>query len=222
MKFDFKEGWNKDFCLVFLHGDEKAAKKVTLWAQKKFNCGALVFEGEERLVDFSFYDCGESFQFDPNRIWFSDKKNIDMRFKNMKPLLLNAFTAFVVCAAEYRLRCYKVIIALHNNGKTDFSLWSFVYGKLRDGIKRYFIADSLNPGDFFLVNQKKDFIFLKRHGFNVVLEGRELPEDGSLSRYCSHNKKRFFNIEVKARESLRQTISIQKKMLEAIIPIVLL
>jgi len=201
----------KDLCLISLHGDEKVAKEICRRVQTTLNCGAVIFNGTARQARFK-NELGE-FNFDPNRIWTAH------RLGQLKEINLNLYCDFrqqVYWPIREFVKEFKAVVALHNNGKSRFSLDSFVAGDLKEYTRRWFRAEPpAEPGDFFLVTKEKDFKKISQKNFNVVLQNFLAREDGSLSMFLQN--KRFFNIETKARLDISETINVQLKMLVVVL-----
>ncbi len=211
-------GSNDKLCLISLHGDGVAAKFLALEKQREYGCGLLLFRGESRCIKVSV-NGGEPVLIDPNRIWTSGPlilpdgriiTNLDshslyiaVRNKMFWPAR-NFLDEFPATTA---------IIAMHNNGE------SFIDGELKAQAKEIFPANDKNPGDFIQVTKEADFCNLAGLGiYNIgLLTSRS--NDGSLSVWAAHEGKRYFNIGVKNRDVLRETIKVQQKMLEKAISI---
>ncbi len=156
----------KDLCLVSLHGDEKVAKEICRRVQVFLNCGAVIFNGTARLAKFE-NELGE-FSFDPNRIWTAQ------RLGQLKEISLNLYCDFrrqVYWPIREFVKEFKAVVALYNNGKSQFSMNSFVVGDFKEYSWRWFRAEpSVEPGDFFLVTKEEDFKKISQKNFNVVLQ----------------------------------------------------
>jgi len=80
------------------------------------------------------------------------------------------------------------LFALHNN--RDYSVKDEVEASDRTSLK-----EPERPRDFFLCTDPRDFDILANSPFNVVLQTKSEPDDGSLSRLAARLGFRYTNLE---------------------------
>jgi hypothetical protein len=80
------------------------------------------------------------------------------------------------------------LFALHNN--RDYSVKDEVEASDRTSLKQ-----PERPREFFLCTEPRDFDMLAKSPFNVVLQTKPEPDDGSLSRLAARLGFRYINLE---------------------------
>jgi hypothetical protein len=80
------------------------------------------------------------------------------------------------------------LFALHNN--RDYSVDDEIAASDRTSLKQ-----RANPREFFLCTDPHDFEVLSRSPYNVVLQTKAEPDDGSLSRFAARAGFRYINLE---------------------------
>jgi hypothetical protein len=80
------------------------------------------------------------------------------------------------------------LFAMHNN--RDYSVQDELAASDRTSIKQ---PDQ--PRNFFLCTDPKDFDILMQSPYNVVLQSRPDPDDGSMSRLAARRGFRYINLE---------------------------
>ncbi|CAM2070650.1 hypothetical protein SCOR_35065 [Sulfidibacter corallicola] len=128
-----------------------------------------------------------------------------------------------------------VVVAIHNNtdgydddGKGGIGTVSMErYQKKLDKGAKYIAKlhhGTHDEDDLFFINRKRDFRKLRKWGYNIVLQHRQvatLPDedDGSLSVFAEMKKVRYINIEAQRREGCDH-LDVQKKMVDRVFRIV--
>ena len=80
------------------------------------------------------------------------------------------------------------LVALHNN--RDYSVNDEIAASDQTSIPQPKL-----PGFFFLCTDAKDYALLKQSPYNVVLQSKPDPDDGSLSRLAARRGFRYINLE---------------------------
>jgi hypothetical protein len=80
------------------------------------------------------------------------------------------------------------LFALHNN--RDYSVQDEIAASDQTSIRQ-----PATPRNFFLCTSPADYEVLKQSPFNVVLQSRPDPDDGSLSRLAARRGFRYINLE---------------------------
>ena len=192
-----------------IHDDENTAVLATdsFLQQYPVKFIELQYKGKRHVSGMG--STGRYFHFDPNRI-FSDfgvfqTLRVYRTFTTDNKKAVNKFAAFI---CDSLLNDAKKIVAVHNNSK-GFSIKKYmpdsVYAKNAAEIH---INENRNPTEFFYVIDSSHFEYFKNLNFNVILQGPQVEEDGSLSVYCA--QKGIFYINVEAKE---ENLSEQYEML---------
>ncbi|MCX6595923.1 MAG: hypothetical protein NTV70_06115 [Acidobacteria bacterium] len=177
---------------LHIHGDESTARTVL---EQAAPAGLSFFvESERREVPIA----GGS--IDPNRLFSHAGADRSLRRRNrqwseaqlinaglhldhQRPKLLDALLP----------RDGGVLIALHNNG-VGYSIETEIPLSQKVSFK-----DPSRPGDFMLATSARDFALMETSPFNCVLQSSAPPpDDGSLSRQCALQGKRYVNIEARS------------------------
>lgn len=197
---------------INLHDDENTSVEAATDFLSKYG-GALLQLKHTGKRNFNFILNGQSFSFDPNRI-FTDK-GIKATLEKQS-VYQHAAAIEVKKLADSLLKKYvddkKLVIALHNNTERGLSILSYKTGGFEArNAARVYINPSMNPHDFMLTTERSFFHYLKQRKLNVVLQHHKPADDGSLSVYAAKKKIRYINVE-----ALRGHLDVQVKMLEAI------
>lgn len=150
----------------------------------------------------------EKIEIDPNRIFTPNgiesslylnrnKKNIKTLYE-MKNTILSLFDPELT----------PLIISLHNNSG-EFNIAAYKSDpKLQQHAEKIEIQNN-NHRNFYLVTESSHFEFLKKRGWNVVLQSKNpIPDDGSFSIYCGKKKIPYINIETEFEQ-----FELQRKMI---------
>ena len=174
---------------TFLHGDENTAREVLQLHMQAYEGTGFSVTGATRTVQI------ESLQIDPNRLFTrygaeqslrnlnaaatSDQIGVALdRMDHERPKLLRA----ILPLKKSRL------VSLHNN--RNYSVLDEDSASDDTSIKQPGF-----PRNFFLCTDPKDFAVLRGSPFNVVLQSKPNPDDGSLSRLAARQGFRYINLE---------------------------
>jgi hypothetical protein len=174
-----------------IHGDEDTARDVlAAWMQDGAGRGvAYIVTGKTREVEI------KGAKIDPNRMFSREGARASIR--NLNP---NIGPEPLIEALDYldreREKLLKRLMppdgsrlfALHNN--RDYSVRDELAASDETSIRQ---PDQ--PRDFFLCTDPKDYAILKQSPFNVVLQSKSDPDDGSLSRLAARRGFRYINLE---------------------------
>jgi hypothetical protein len=117
---------------------------------------------------------------------------------------------------------YKLVVALHNNTNAgSLSVNSYKKGAVyaRDA-KAVFVNIKQDADDFFYTTELAFYNFLKKKGFNVVLQNNAtVKDDGSLSVFCSDQKIPYLNIEAQEGHLIQQNrmVGVVLQMIEELV-----
>jgi len=175
----------------------------------------LVHNGERNI---SFTHDGAKYVFDPNRMFTN--KGIEATLKAQGKNYSKEAHALVHALAErYLLNFFfglvgaAPLVAVHNNTNNNYSIESYLPGGSEaSAAKDVFINDDHDPDDFFFTTSTRTFAELKAKGWNVALQARGGPDDGSLSVFAVQNNVTYVNVEAQAGHQ-----SVQEKMLKALL-----
>lgn len=197
---------------INLHDDENTSVKAGEYFIAKYG-GSLLQLQHTGNRHFTFILNGQSFSFDPNRIFTS---------KGLKATLNKLSIYREDAAIEVRkfadiiLKNYvddkKLVITLHNNTENGLSISNYRKGQheAKNAAKIY-INPLMNPHDFILTTETTFFRYLKQKKLNVVLQHHKPDDDGSLSVYTGKKKIPYINVE-----ALHGHLDEQIRMLEAL------
>lgn len=180
---------------ISLHDDENTAvQAMDSILQTSNYCFVQIAAQGTREIAFTLNN--KIYKFDPNRMFTSEglKKNLknygnysqeaEMEIEKLKNSILTL------------IKPYKTVIALHNNRIGYDITYYRKTGKFAADAENIYENTQLSPHDFFFVTDTNVFTDLKAKNQNVVLQRlSNLPDDGSLSVYCSKNQQNYINIE---------------------------
>ncbi len=204
--------YSKEVSFINLHDDENTSVETGMFFLSKYGGTLMQLQhtGKRRFV---FMLDGQSFSFDPNRIF--TKSGIKSTLEKQSVYSEDAFFQ-VKKIADTLVKNYvdnkKLVIALHNNTEKGLSVLSYNKGgyEARNSARIY-INLSMNPHDFMLTTDRGLFNFLKRQKINVVLQHHRPADDGSLSVYAGKKKISYINVE-----ALHGNYDEQVRMLEVL------
>lgn len=194
-----------------LHDDENTSVKAALDIIEEY--GGRVIElkhSGNRRITFSIGN--NPYEFDPNRM-FTDagRKSTLERFSRANEEALKAVQSF----AEDVLLILNptelvAVVTLHNTSPGDYGILTYTsegdYAKEAESV---FVADKMDPKDFYFVTDPDLYSQLSQMGFNVVLQDNlYATDDGSLSVWCAQQDIIYANSE-----ALKGHTRIQKDML---------
>ena len=174
---------------LFIHGDEDTARAVlSAYMDDHDGIGYFVI-GKERNVTIA------GAKIDPNRMFSraGAEKSIQALNPNLDAGKIGAALEFLDHEREHLLKRLSPekgsrLVALHNN--RDYSVNDEIAASDQTSLKQ-----PTRPGNFFLCTDAKDYDVLKQSPFNVVLQSKPDPDDGSLSRLAARRGFRYINLE---------------------------
>jgi hypothetical protein len=150
---------------------------------------AYIVTGKTRNVEIS------GLQIDPNRMFSSEgaRRSLHMLNPDMNPVQLIEALDYL---DDHREKLLKDLIprkgsrlfAMHNN--RDYSVQDELAASDQTSIRQ-----PAQPRNFFLCTDPKDFAILQQSPYNVVLQSKPDPDDGSLSRLAARRGFRYINLE---------------------------
>lgn len=174
---------------VRIHGNEDTAGDVLSTYMFDHEGIAYIVMNKDRNVQI------EGVTIDPNRMFsrVGTEKSIQNLNQGLAPEKASAALDFL---DKHREKLLKDLIppqgsrlfALHNN--RDYSVQDEIAASDQTSIKQ---PDT--PRNFFLCTSPADYDLLKQSPFNVVLQTKPEPDDGSLSRLAARRGFRYINLE---------------------------
>jgi hypothetical protein len=172
-----------------IHGDEDTARDVLSTYMYDHDGVAYVVTGKTREVEI------RGAKIDPNRMF--SREGAERSLKSLNPSInpeqLVDVLGFLDHEREKLLRHLippkgSRLFAMHNN--RDYSVNDELAASDLTSIKQ-----PAQPRSFFLCTDPKDFEVLKQSPYNVVLQSKPDPGDGSLSRLAAQRGFRYINLE---------------------------
>jgi hypothetical protein len=174
---------------LVIHGDEDTARDVLTTYMYDHDGVAYLVTGKDRNVEI------QSAKIDPNRMFSREGAERSVRSLNpgMGPEPLIAVLDYLDREREKLLKHLMPpkgsrLFALHNN--RDYSVQDELASSDRTSIKQ-----PAQPRNFFLCTDPADYEVLRQSPFNVVLQSKPDPDDGSLSRLAARRRFRYINLE---------------------------
>ncbi|MXR37790.1 hypothetical protein [Craterilacuibacter sinensis] len=163
--------------------------------------------GGGRLLRFGVN--GDDARADPNRIFSRAGLAATLEHYGSNSaaarLALAGFTEALL--AQLALDSASAIISLHNNHPGGYSAASYLPGgALASSAAEVSLVPGVSPDQFLLVSEKRLFLPLAAQGFNVVLQDKDAPDDGSLSVYAAAHAIPYINVEATAGALAAQTV----------------
>jgi len=174
---------------LFIHGDEDTARAILSAYSNDHDGITYLVTGKEREVNIA------GAKIDPNRMF--SRVGAEKSIRDLNP---NMDAGKITAALDYldhnrerlirRLTPEKGsrLVALHNN--RDYSVKDEVAASDQTSLKQPDL-----PGNFFLCTSPSDYDILKQSPYNVVLQTKSEPDDGSLSRLAAKRGFRYINLE---------------------------
>lgn len=174
---------------LVIHGDEDTARDVLTTYMYDHYGIAYVVTGKTREVQI------QGSKIDPNRMF--SREGAERSLKSLNP---STDPEQVVSVLNYldreRPKLLKHLVpgkgsrmfAMHNN--RDYSVNDEIAASDQTSIRQ-----PSQPRNFFLCTDPKDFDILKQSPYNVVLQSKPDPDDGSLSRLFARRGLRYINLE---------------------------
>lgn len=201
-----------EFVYFNMHDNENTAVEATEKILEKFGGTLIELHNDgERLIKFSLLE--NQFTFDPNRIFTPGGIKKTLQFNSANSLEAEGETRKFAEKLESFLKNARLIIAVHNNTDENYSITSYAAGgEFEKDAKLSSVNAETDADDFFYVNERNFFKFLKGKNQNVALQDNEkVTDDGSLAVYCARNKISYINVESEHGHLTQQT-----KMLEVL------
>jgi hypothetical protein len=203
--------------LMFLviHDDENTSSIAGYEAMETFGASLLELKNDNKYVMTLIRD-SVPFIFNPNRIFsLNGIESALLQFGPCSPEVVEDINLFAHQVAGAFFMMPEFIVALHNNQNRGFSIKSYQLDssliKVTDSL---FINPAKDPDDFFYVNDPKHFTVIKEKGYNVILQRPNgIPDDGSLSVWCSRHGIPYINIEAeqgKLEEQLKMLFDVRE------------
>jgi hypothetical protein len=174
---------------LVIHGDENTARDVLSDYMHDHEGIGYAVMNSGRNVEI------EGVAIDPNRMFsrVGAEKSIAGLNPGLDPAKRDAALQFLDREREKLLKRLTPpgisrLFALHNN--RDYSVRDEL-----DASDRTSLREPDRPRDFFLCTDRRDFDILSKSPFNVVLETKPEPDDGSLSRLAARRGFRYINLE---------------------------
>ncbi len=172
-----------------IHGDEDTARDVLTRHMENRAGAALIVTGKERNVQI------RGLTIDPNRMY--SRAGADASLRNLNPdadeARRNAVSAWLDSHREKLLKTLTPgigsrLFALHNN--RNYSVQDEIAASDDTALNQPNL-----PRHFFLCTDRADFELLKKSPYNVVLQSKPDPDDGSMSRLAARRGFRYINLE---------------------------
>lgn len=174
---------------LVIHGDEPSARDVLADYMHDHYGVAYLVTNSGRNVQI------EGVTIDPNRMFsrVGAEKSIAALNPGLDPAKRDAALAFLDRERGKLIKRLRPghnsrLFALHNN--RDYSVKDEVGASDRTSLK-----EPERPREFFLCTDPRDFDILAKSPFNVVLQTKSEPDDGSLSRLAARVGFRYINLE---------------------------
>jgi hypothetical protein len=185
---EYRHGPGKHF--VHVHDNETTARRAALSYIQRHG-GTLLTLSHTGQRNIRFILRHQEYWIDPNRIY--TPKGVRQTLSHLSHYSPAARIEVEKLAKQILHRLpWKKVIAVHNN--REYSMRDYVKGHVlaRDA-RRVHRARNLNLRNFYLVTRYKMYRKLARAGFNVVLQARNVTDDGSLSVRLA--KRNYINVE---------------------------
>ena len=152
-------------------------------------------QSAQRHVHFNLHE--EQYAPDPNRI-YSDTGRVltigeRVPYLDSALLLTEELSQKIISYVDE----YKVIVAMHNNTDSFYSILSYKEdGGEAKNTELLYINPLMDPDDFIYTTSNELFERFKLRGVSVILQDNDnCVDDGSLSVFCAKSKKDYVNIE---------------------------
>lgn len=174
---------------IMIHGNEDTARDVLSTYMVDHEGTGFIVKNKDRNVEI------QGLKIDPNRMF--SRAGAEKSIQNLNPGIAPEKYAGVLSFLDKdREKLLKELIpakgsrlfALHNN--RDYSVQDEIAASDQTSIRQ---PDT--PRNFFLCTSPADYDVLKQSPFNVVLQSKPDPDDGSLSRLAAKRGFRYINLE---------------------------
>lgn len=171
---------------IFIHGNEDTAREVMELHMQAYEGTAFIVTGKDRYVTVA------GLKVDPNRMF--SRVGAEKSLRDLNPNA-DPVPALDLLDREREKLLRRIIppagsrlVALHNN--REYSVQSEIAASDETSIKQPGL-----PRHFFLCTDPKDYAVMKQSPYNVVLQSKPDPDDGSLSRLAAKRGFRYVNLE---------------------------
>ena len=189
---EYSDG-SASIAFIHLHANETTALNAVRQFLER-NKGSLFYVKQRAERNISLVLNDSIFQFDPNRMFTSAGRKA-----NLSPYSAAADSVVKMFANEIvsELHSYRMIISVHNNTPSNFSISGYKKGGEFEGeASRVYINRKMDEDDFVFTTDENIFDKCRKQKLNVVLQDNvRRTDDGSLSVYCSNVKLSYVNIE---------------------------
>lgn len=174
---------------LMIHGDEDTARDVLTSYMYDHDGIAFVVTSKTREVEIN------GVKIDPNRMF--SRTGAEQSIRGLTPGIDSAKAAGTLDFLDRQREAFlkellpqkgSRLVALHNN--RDYSVNNEIAASDATSIKEPHL-----PQHFFLCTNAKDYEVLKQSPYNVVLQTKPDPDDGSLSRLAAKRGVRYINLE---------------------------
>ncbi len=186
---------------IHVHENEKTAVRAAYQMLEKYGKGCFTTWQalNDRYVTFILNDT--LYKFDPNRIYTPKGRRETLDSNGEYSLQADSAVGEIAdLFLENYIKHNMLVIALHNN--TDgggLTIKSYKKGgDYAKEARRVHINKNRDEDDFFLTTNHHIYNYIKKKGFNVLLQQNNgLTDDGSLSVYAAKNNIPYINTPVR-------------------------
>ncbi len=184
---------------IWIHGDEDTARRALDHHLQTARGWAFYIESSTREVSF-----GDG-RIDPNRMFSRSGAVSD--FLRCNPQWTPAYLATQLNLLDEARETFLnlllpppggLLVSVHNNSQ-GYSLETE-----RDKSQAQVVRSGVDLHDFFLCVAEKDFAILQDSPYNVILQAKNIEDDGSLSCLAARRGVRYVNCEVSLGNLARQ------------------
>ena len=195
---------------INLHDNENSSVEAAELFLQEFGGSVMQLKhaGERNI---SFVVNKRKYTFDPNRIFTpvgikNTLNNLGAYHK--KPAeIISGFASEII---KKYVKDKKLIVALHNNSDSNYSILSYLPGGSEaPNALRVYINPEMDSDDFIYTTNSTIFDTLQARMINVILQDNErLIDDGSLSVYASRLNIPYVNVEAQEGHLQQQLVLI--------------
>lgn len=177
------------------HSSEPTSLETSLQVIAEYGGVVVSFDNvPNRYVSFKLE--GKDYSFDPNRIYTKDgvEDNLKLlgaysRKAEDEVFRFSQWLSGVLSASR--------VFAIHNNMNKGYNVLSYRHkdGSLAKGVKAINIVPKNNTGNFVYTTNAALFLAAKESGFNAVLQGKDVVDDGSYSVFAMKKGIDYINVE---------------------------
>lgn len=162
--------------------------------------GRLIILRGQRHRNVVFWIGLRPYLFDPNRIFSDAGIERTLRFHGAYSAAAHAALSGLRAGIVDQLGAERttLVVALHNNGIGHYTIDSYLPGGPEAAEADAVHVDArADAGDFFLVTQRAAYDALCDSGFGVVLQRREVADNGSMSHHFTGTHPLYVNVEAR-------------------------